>query len=274
MDQEKLKYYPTILSAAHLVILYIFIQTLVDFPLAIWDYYHGTGYLYNPMKKIVTGVGSISFILYFAYRKANTRLTDLFPVKKFNPLLFIPMILFLASAHVFLDEINKAVDHVMPPPPWFWELFNKIFENDYGFYGAFMKVVIIAPVIEESIFRGIIMHGFMRNYPKIVAILISALFFALFHLNPWQFPATFLLGLLLGWVMVITRNIFACIAGHALNNLMVLLSIEYWQKINEFSFYLLDRKEQLRISYLVFAFSVVLIGLVAISGKKKALKKS
>jgi hypothetical protein len=263
MHAERTKYYPTILGAAHLVILYLFIQTVVDFPLAIWDYYHGTEYLYNPVKKIVLSLGSILFILFFAYRKAKTKLSELFPSRWFNLLIFIPMATFLAAAHIFLGEINQRVDQLIPPPPGFWELFNKVFENDFGIYGAFMKVVIIAPVIEELIFRGVIMHGFMRNYPKVVAIFVSALFFALFHLNPWQFPATFLLGLLLGWVMVVTRNIFACIIGHSINNLLVLLSIEYWQEINAFAFFLLEKEAQLKISYLVAGISVVFIGLIA-----------
>ena len=274
MNQERSNYYPTILGAAHLVILYIFIQTIVDFPLAVWDYYHGTEFLYNPFKKIALGVGSVVFILFFGYRKAQTSLKELFPARWFNPLIFIPMTLFLMSAHVFLTEINRAVDQLMPAPPWFWELFDRIFENDYGIYGAFMKVVVIAPVIEELIFRGIIMHGFMRNYSKITAILISALFFALFHLNPWQFPATFLLGLLLGWAMVITRNIFVCIAGHAINNLLVLLSLEYWEEINQFSFFLMEKDEQLKISYLTAGFSVVLIGLIALISRKNKPKTS
>ena len=263
MNPDHKKYYPTILGAAHLVILYLFIQTVVDFPLAIWDYYHGTEYLYHPVKKIALSLGSILFILFFAYRKAKTTLSELFPVRRFNLLIFIPMITFLAAAHVFLGEINLWVDKMIPPPPWFWELFNKVFESDFGIYGAFLKVVIIAPVVEELIFRGVIMHGLMRNYPKLIAIFVSALFFALFHLNPWQFPATFLLGLLLGWVMVITRNIFACIIGHSINNLLVLLSIEYWQEINEFAFFLTEKETQLKTSYLVAGISIVLIGLIA-----------
>lgn len=267
MSGERLTYYPTILGAAHLVILYLFIQTVVDFPLAVWDYYHGTEYLSYPVKNMILQVGSILFILYYGYRKANTRLTELFPVKRFNPLILLPVTLFLMGAHIFLDEINLAVDRLIPAPPWFMELFNRIFENDYGIYGTILKVVIVAPVIEELIFRGIIMHGFMRNYPKIVAILVSALFFALFHLNPWQFPATFLLGLLLGWVMVITRNILACMAGHAINNLLVLLSIQYWDTIQESSFFLLEKSHQLKISYLVAVFSLLLIGLFAVSKK-------
>ena len=272
MNTGRTKYYPTVLGAAHLVILYIFIQTIVDFPLAIWDYYHGTEYLYNPVKKVILGVGSILFILYFAYRRAKTSIKNLFPAKWFNPLIFIPVILFIWSAHIYLVKINIAIDKVFPPPAWFWELFDQVFESDYGFYGAFMKVVIVAPIIEELIFRGVIMHGFMRNYPKIIAIFVSALLFALFHLNPWQFPATFLLGLLLGWVMVITRNIFACIIGHAINNGMVLLEINYANQISEFSIYLVEEEALLRLSYLVAIFSIVVLGIFAVSSKKQPLK--
>jgi membrane protease YdiL (CAAX protease family) len=263
MKTDQQRFYPTVLGAAHLVILYIFIQTIIDFPLAVWDYYHGTDFLYNPAKKIVLGVGSIVFILYYGYRKAKTSVRQLFPMKRFNPLIFIPVILFLMSAHVFLDEINAWVDKLLPAPPWFWELFDKIFNNDFGIWGALLKVVVIAPIIEELIFRGIIMHGFMRNYPPLVAIFFSGLLFALFHLNPWQFPATFILGCLLGWIMIITKNIAACIAGHAINNLLVLLSIEYYREMSEFSFFLLERDQQLHISYLVAAFSLVLIGIFA-----------
>ncbi len=263
MNTNKQRYYPTFLGAAHLVILYIFIQTIVDFPLAIWDYYHGTEYLYNPVKKILLGVGSVLFILYFGYRKAQTSIKNVFPAKLFNPLILLPMVLFLLAAHVFLNDINTWVAKVLPAPAWFWELFDNILNTESGAWGAFVKVVVIAPIIEELIFRGIIMHGFMRNYPKLLAIFFSGLLFALFHMNPWQFPATFMLGCLLGWIMIITRNILACILGHAINNLLVLLSIEYYREISEFSFFLLPSQEQLHISILVALFSLVLIGIFA-----------
>ncbi|MFV0379111.1 MAG: lysostaphin resistance A-like protein [Mangrovibacterium sp.] len=268
MSNEKQRFYPTFLGAAHLVILYIFIQTIVDFPLAVWDYYHGTDFLYHPVKKIALGLGSIVFILWFGYQKAKTSLKNLFPMRFFNPLILIPVTLFLMSAQVFLTDINIGVEKLMPAPPWFWELFDKIFNNDFGIWGAVLKVVIIAPIVEELIFRGIIMHGFMRNYPSLLAIFFSGLLFALFHLNPWQFPATFMLGCLLGWVMIITRNILACILGHAINNLLVLLSIEYYSELSECSFFLLEKQQQLYISYLVAGFSLVLIGLFAIVKRK------
>lgn len=241
------------------MVLYIFIQTIVDFPLALIDYYNGTDYLYNPIKKIVLGLGSSLFIFYFAYRKAGVPLNVLFPAKAFNALIILPLAVFLWAAHNLIGEVNIAIDKLIPPPAWFWELFNKIFENDYGIYGAILKVVIIAPIVEELIFRGVIMHGLMRNYSKLTAVTVSALMFALFHLNPWQFPATFVLGIILGIVMVRTRNIFLCIVGHAINNGLVLVSIEYWDEIQKTAFYLSGKTNQLIISAILVSISVVFI---------------
>jgi membrane protease YdiL (CAAX protease family) len=259
VNDQQTKFYPTIMSAIHLVVLYTFIQTLVDFPLAILDYYNGTDYLYNPYKKIVLGLGSTVFIFYFAYRKAGVPLKELFPYKFFNALILIPVLFFLWAAQNLIGEVNTLVDKALPPPSWFWEMFNKIFENDYGIYGAILKVVIMAPVIEELIFRGIIMHGLMRNYSKFTAVFVSALMFALFHLNPWQFPATFILGLLLGILMLRTRNIYLCILGHAINNGLVLISIYYWGGIQKISFYQSSKSNQLIISAIIASVALALI---------------
>jgi membrane protein DedA with SNARE-associated domain len=122
-----------------------------------------------------------------------------------------------------------------------------------------MKVAVIAPVVEESIFRGVIMSGFMRNYPKYLAIFFSALLFALFHLNPWQFPATFVLGLLLGWLMVRTRNIFACIAGHSINNLLVLLSMTFAQEISQSRIMSMGERDKIVLAALAIVVSIFIM---------------
>jgi len=262
VNELQSKYYPTILGAIHLIVLYTFIQSLVDFPLALLDYYNGTDYLFNPFKKIALGVGSNLFIFYYAYRRAGVPLKELFPVKMFNFLVLVPLVLFLWAAQNLIGEVNNALSSVLPPPAWFFELFNKVFENDYGIYGAILKVAIIAPIIEELIFRGIIMHGLMRNYSKFTAVFISALMFALFHLNPWQFPATFILGLLLGFLMLRTRNILLCILGHAINNGLVLFSMQYWSEIQNSSFSESSKSNQLIISVLIASVALMLIFLI------------
>lgn len=259
VNELQKKHYPSILGAIHLIVLYTFIQTLVDFPLALLDYYNGSDYLSNPIKKILLGVGSTVFIFYYSYRRAGVPLRELFPAKMFNILVVIPILFFLWSVQNLIGEVNIALDKVLPPPAWFWELFNKIFESDYGIYGAILKVVIMAPVIEELIFRGVIMHGLMRNYSKFTAVFVSALLFALFHLNPWQFPATFILGLVLGILMLRTRNIYLCIIGHAINNGLVLVSIQFWGAIEKTSFYQSSKPNQLIISALIATVALILI---------------
>jgi uncharacterized protein len=267
VDELQKKYYPTILGAIHLIVLYTFIQTIVDFPLALLDYYNGTDYLYNPLKKIILGVGSNIFIFYYAYRRAKVPLKDLFPSGPFNLLILIPVVFFFWAAQNLIGEVNIALDKVLPPPSWFWELFNKIFENDYGIYGAILKVVIMAPVIEEMIFRGVIMHGLMRNYSKFTAVFVSALLFALFHLNPWQFPATFVLGIVLGILMLRTRNIYLCILGHAVNNGLVLISIQYWSEIQKTAFFQSSKSNQLILSAIISLAALILLFLLSRSRK-------
>ena len=144
-------------------------------------------------------------------------------------------------------------------------MFDKLFENDYGWWGALVKVAVIAPIVEELIFRGIILQGLRRNYSAFTSVFMSALLFSLFHLNPWQMPTTFILGLLLGWIMVMNNNILLSILGHSVNNLMVLLSMTYWEKISSFPIYLMDKKDLMYTSYLVVIFSLVLIYLFSIS---------
>jgi len=269
MDQRKTIVYPTFLQAVHLIVLYIFIQTVVDFPLAVIDYYYGTDYLYLPVKNVLLSVGSVLFILIYGIRKSRKKIREVFPLRFFNPLLLVFIATFLIAAQVFISEVNLLVEKHLPPPNWFMELFNKIFESDFGLTGAFMKVVVVAPVIEELIFRGVIMHGFMRNYPKILAIFFSALLFALFHLNPWQFPATFVLGLLLGWLMIRTHSVLICILTHAINNLIVLLTVTYWDDINLHALSLVEKQNQLITSSLLLSFSVIMIILLSTKKKKK-----
>lgn len=94
-------------------------------------------------------------------------------------------------------------------------------------FGNFLLVVlmlgIIPAVTEELIFRGMIFQG-LKKYGKWPAILISAAAFSLMHLNIPQFPYTFLLGILLGFVMYETRSLWLCMLMHFANNFVVLLS--------------------------------------------------
>ncbi len=259
MKDSPYKYYPTFWQAANLIVIYIFIQTLIDFPLAIYDYNHGTDWLYQQWIKLPVFVGSTLLILYLGYFFSGLTIKQVFPFKWFNLLILPAMVITFAGLQYFLNEINIRFEKILPPPSWFMELFSRLFESDLGIWGGILRIVIIAPVVEELIFRGVIMSGFTRNYNAVFAIFFSALLFALFHLNPWQFPAAFFLGLILGWIRIRTGSVLACIAGHAIHNGLVFLSVLHYNDLKDLS--VMQTGDSL--NYVIY-FLLLAIGLVSV----------
>lgn len=87
-----------------------------------------------------------------------------------------------------------------------------------------INVACVAPLLEELLFRGVILDGFLRRYSSFKAIFLSALFFAVLHYGP-QIATAMLLGLLAGYVYYYTGSIWACIILHGVNNLCASLII-------------------------------------------------
>lgn len=82
----------------------------------------------------------------------------------------------------------------------------------------FAYTIIVAPIIEEFIYRGIIL-GVLSKYSKWGSIIISSLAFGLMHGNIEQAISAFAMGLIYGAVAVKNGSIIPTIIIHSLNNL-------------------------------------------------------
>jgi len=109
------------------------------------------------------------------------------------------------------------------------EFMQKIFMELAGQNGIFsmLTIVIAAPILEELIFRGIILDGLLKKYSPIKSILISSALFGIVHLNPWQFVTAMAIGILSGWVYYKTHNLLLCIIIHLVNNLSAFASMQF-----------------------------------------------
>lgn len=94
-----------------------------------------------------------------------------------------------------------------------------------------LSVTVVAPVFEEVIFRGIILNGMFRKLNSKVAIVISALLFALMHMNLVQGINAFLLGILLGYIYLKTKSIHLSIFAHFINNTIGIMIAVYMEKL-------------------------------------------
>ncbi len=83
------------------------------------------------------------------------------------------------------------------------------------------SVSIGAPVCEEFFFRGILFQGLKApGGPPQRALVLSAVVFSLFHLDPVGFLARVELGMLFGWLLLRTGSVWPGILAHAANNLV------------------------------------------------------
>ena len=77
--------------------------------------------------------------------------------------------------------------------------------------------VIVAPISEELIFRGLIL-GKLKQYGDVFASIIVSLLFALIHGNLPQSIPTFIVSLFLCWVTLQSNSIIPAISIHMINN--------------------------------------------------------
>jgi membrane protease YdiL (CAAX protease family) len=84
--------------------------------------------------------------------------------------------------------------------------------------GIVLAICVVAPVVEEMLFRGVVLRSFLAQYDRRQAIVGSALLFAVAHLNAYQFLAAGVLGLLLGLLYDRSRSLIPCVALHAVYN--------------------------------------------------------
>ena len=86
----------------------------------------------------------------------------------------------------------------------------------------FLGVVILAPICEEIIFRGIVFEKFNQIYSLKTAIILNGLLFGIYHMNILQGINTFFMGMVLAYVYYYRRNITDAILVHLVNNLLAL----------------------------------------------------
>ncbi len=117
--------------------------------------------------------------------------------------------------------LSHFTTQIIPIPDFFKEVLKSMGEMRH--WANVLAVVIAAPVLEELIFRGVMLDGLLKKYSPATAIFVSSFFFALIHLNPWQFVTAMIIGILIGWVYYHTRSLSLAIVMHMANNLFVTL---------------------------------------------------
>jgi len=101
-----------------------------------------------------------------------------------------------------------------------YDLFLNVMQQITGgpFWSSFLVTAIFAPFFEEWMCRGVVLRGLLTKMKPGWAIVVSALFFALIHLNPWQALNAFIIGVVMGYVYYKTGSLLLTMLIHFVNN--------------------------------------------------------
>jgi uncharacterized protein len=124
---------------------------------------------------------------------------------------------------------------------------------DYYMFNIFL-IAILPAFCEELFFRGVLQNLLVKLFNNIhIGIVSSALFFALIHIDFYNFLPIFFIGLIFGYLYVFTSNIFITIILHFLYNFSS-LSIYYLEKNEILSSYHFDNISLLGYTLILISF--------------------
>ena len=114
------------------------------------------------------------------------------------PLLYLPF-----RSLIDEDELSKPAE----------ELMSGI--HGAGLVAMGIGVVVVAPIVEELFFRGLLLRTMRHRWGMTTAVVASSLFFGATHFQPLQFAGLTLAGLVFAAAVVRTGRLGTAIAVHA-----------------------------------------------------------
>lgn len=163
---------------------------------------------------------SMAIMFYYLYHRRYIPFTR----SAWSPvsMLYLFFVLLIGSSSIVI------VDCVSSFTQWIPDLMDQTFDVLQSGVLGIICITLLGPVLEELLFRGAVTRLLLTRYKPRKAVLISALMFGIFHLNPAQILPAFLIGLVLAQLYYRTKSLIPGILIHILNNsATVYLCIKY-----------------------------------------------
>ena len=122
---------------------------------------------------------------------------------------------FINTIKTFLDRLNDLVD----------KTYGNLLSIKSVVDGVFVVIVaaVVPAICEEVMFRGFIQKSFEYKLKPFTAALLTAIFFGLYHFNPYALIPLIGLGLYFGFAAYMSGSIFVPISLHFINNFMAVI---------------------------------------------------
>jgi membrane protease YdiL (CAAX protease family) len=177
----------------------------------------------SPAAILAANVCAFAAVAFWAFAKTRGRWREILLGGRTGPASWLAALVLLPGVTLLVIEGSNLLQLVWPVPASMAKMMQEVTDLSAHPVLAVLLLVVLAPIGEEFLFRGIMLRGLLERMRPWRAVWLTTLFFAVMHLNPWQVPAAVGFGLLCGWVFLRTRSLSLCILLHLLNNAAALL---------------------------------------------------
>jgi len=136
--------------------------------------------------------------------------------------IFFPLVMGFTYLHAKLLSLLKFSNPTQDVASFFSPLQPLWFQSL-----AFFLIVVVAPVSEEMMYRGLLFRSLQRTYPLVVAAFWSGLIFGMIHIQPNTIIPLAFLGFLLARCLAATGSLWMPILLHSFNNLIAFLLLKW-----------------------------------------------
>ena len=175
-----------------------------------------------------------------------------------NPMNFL-LVLIAALPLLLLSGIIGQLTNIIFPvsEAYLDALQNLVTVQENGLWFTIFVVGILPGICEEVMFRGFILSA-LKKKGLWYGIILTAVLFGAFHLDPFRFLPVTLLGIWLGYLALKTNSLFVPILAHFAQNSLAILITNYAEKFTFIKLIIINDE----ISYWVAVPSVIVLYLV------------
>ena len=153
----------------------------------------------------------VFFLFFFLLRRKN-------PLKQTGFLRTHGRFVFVALGVTPIVYLAVSLAMSLLPPQWLESYNEAISTFDSTGILAAVATVVMAPLVEEITFRGLILSRLRRALPAWLSVILSALLFAAIHVYPVWMAYAFILGLVFGFLALRARSIWPSLVAHMVFN--------------------------------------------------------
>ena len=141
---------------------------------------------------------------------------------------FIPL---AVISYIVLTIVNTFLQPIFPKAVSFITKSSEATQafaisSDWSVFAIFaVTAIVVAPIVEEIVFRGVIFSFFKKYTTRTIAIIATSFLFAALHINVLQFIPLFILGIIFQLLFIYHKSLYPGIIYHSINNSFSVLVI-------------------------------------------------